>query len=178
MADKPKCVGLAATAQLGEDDALGGVLMHATGVVVGERGIVLCGPPGSGKSDLALRMIMRSPGAICQNAPRLICDDYVRLKLVQNEGCSSVSVEPGGDAIKGLLEVRGVGLVPVPFTEMADLSLVVELVGPETEIERLPDDASTTVCVFGQPVRRLHIRPFEASAVDRILIAISQSNVS
>ncbi len=46
------------------------------------------------------------------------------------------------ETIRGKLEVRGMGIVTVPYVASADLALVVELVAPGT-VERLPDPLPT-----------------------------------
>src|SRR5690606_32729552 len=75
--------------------------IHATCVALGDTGILLRGRSGSGKSDLALRLI--DGGAL------LVADDRVALSL---EGGRVIARPPA--ALAGYLEVRGVGPMPVP----------------------------------------------------------------
>jgi serine kinase of HPr protein (carbohydrate metabolism regulator) len=86
---------------------------QATGVALGGRGVLIEGPPGSGKSSLALALIDR--GAV------LVGDDGVMLEL--RDGRVWALPPP---AIAGLLEIRNVGLVRLPPTE-AKVALVIRL---------------------------------------------------
>jgi HPr kinase/phosphorylase len=100
-------------------------LYHATCVNFEGKGILILGPSGSGKSDLALRLI--DVGA------SLVSDDYVEIE-VQN-GKLIATTAPN---IEGLIEIRGVGLIKVDYIKSTSLALVLDLVNFK-EIERLPD---------------------------------------
>jgi HPr kinase/phosphorylase len=124
---------------------------HATAVAILGDGVLLIGPSGSGKSDLALRLIDR--GAI------LVSDDAVLLEAGNLDLC--VCAAPN---IEGRLEVRNVGIIRTPHCQSAVLRLVVELGTCE---ERLPADTlSTTIAGFAVPLARLN--PFEASAAIKV----------
>src|SRR6266446_8422012 len=113
-------------------------LVHGTCVSLGRTAALLRGPSGSGKSDLALRFLFlarRGPAAL--EAPILVADDQVC--LVRNGG--RLLAKPP-DAIRGRIEVRGVGIVEVKSLMEADLALVVDLV-PALQIERLPEGDAT-----------------------------------
>src|SRR5690242_15181364 len=103
------------------------VLTHGTCVEIGGVGVLLRGPPGSGKSDLALRLIDR--GA------RLVADDQTELR---REGAAVLASAP--PSIAGRIEVRGVGILELPQAPSVALGLVVDLV-PAADIERLPEPA-------------------------------------
>lgn len=121
-------------------------LIHATCVMIGGVGIMLRGSSGAGKSDLALRLIDR--GAV------LIGDDYV--EATARDGALHVTVP---ERIAGLIEVRGVGIVPVPYQASAIVSLIVELpVDPDLE-ERLPEARQTVIAGISLPIYRLNPRP-------------------
>lgn len=99
-------------------------LVHqASAVAIGGRALLIEGPPGSGKSSLALALIDRGAG--------LIGDDAVT--LVAEAACLIASAPPN---IAGLLEVRGVGLVHVPGAPPAPVALILVLGSGTTE--RLP----------------------------------------
>ena len=89
-------------------------LHQATGVAIGARGVLIEGPPGSGKSSLALALIDR--GA------QLIGDDGVALAV--REGRLWASPPP---RTAGLIEVRNVGLVPCPAVSDVAAALVLRL---------------------------------------------------
>ncbi|MDX1581855.1 MAG: HPr kinase/phosphatase C-terminal domain-containing protein, partial [Alphaproteobacteria bacterium] len=128
-------------------------------VVQEGRAVLLRGPSGSGKSDLALRLI--------DEGAELLGDDYVRLEM--HEG---TLVARPAEAIAGLLEVRGLGLVRLPYVDRAPLALVVDLVPPE-HIERLPEPATTTLAGFnGFVLPHLKLSPFEASASAKLRLAL------
>jgi len=124
------------------------LLLHATAVAIDGEAILLRGPSGSGKSDLALRLI--DAGA------RLIADDQTLLRRIGDRVL--VSAPP---AIAGLLEVRGVGIVKVETIDPAPLALIADLI-LSGDIERLPERRVETI--FGLSVAVIDLAPFEASA--------------
>jgi HPr kinase/phosphorylase len=78
--------------------------VHASAVLVGARAVLIRGPSGSGKSQLARQLIeMRGNGVAFT---RLVGDDRVHLEAANGR----LLVRPA-DALAGLLEVRGVGLI-------------------------------------------------------------------
>ncbi len=100
--------------------------IHATAVALGGQAVLLLGPSGAGKSDLALRLIDRGW--------RLVADD--RVVLEAREGRLWASAPP---VLAGLLEVRGVGIVPEPAVS-APVALAVDILGPDAPLpERLPE---------------------------------------
>ena len=92
--------------------------IHATCVARGEAGVLLLGPPGSGKSDLALRLL--------DCGFSLVADDRVDIE-------NGIARAPHG--LAGLLEVRGLGIVALPHADAARLALAVDLAA---EPPRLP----------------------------------------
>jgi len=133
--------------------------VHATCVAISGNGVLLRGPSGAGKSDLALRLI--------DTGAQLVSDDYVRLELQD-----SLPMARPPAAIEGMLEVRGLGLVRVPFVPLARVVLVVDLVDP-ADIPRLPEPESIDFEAFaGIRIRRIHVAPFEASAAAKIRLAL------
>lgn len=124
---------------------------HGTCIALGACGIFIEGPPGSGKSSLALRL-MDEPGyglgATLLRA-ELVADDQVVLTPQQDGLWASAPV-----ALKGLIEVRGVGLLPVEPREKVRLQLVVTLV-PTADIVRLPEMKTTHI--LGCELAHLHM---------------------
>src|SRR6267142_6908670 len=107
------------------------LLLHATAVAIDGRAILLRGASGSGKSDLALRLI--DAGA------RLVADDQSEL---WRQGAAIIVRAPS--AIAGLIEIRGIGIFRVDTVEEAPLALVADLKAPEL-IERLPPPATERI---------------------------------
>jgi HPr kinase/phosphorylase len=131
--------------------------MHATTVAIAGRAVLLRGPSGSGKSDLALRLI--DAGA------RLVADDQSRL---WRDGDAVMVGAPA--PIAGLIEARGIGILRVDPLPEARLALIAELVAPD-RVERLPEPASQTILGVAIPVVR--IAPFEASAPAKLRLALA-----
>ncbi len=127
------------------------MLTHGSCVARDGAAVLLLGPSGSGKSDLALRLIGRGFA--------LVADDQVLL-----EGREVAAP----DALRGLLEVRGLGIFhDLPAADGASLALVVDLV-PAEGVVRLPPPAARDIA--GVP--RIALHPFEASACDKVAWAL------
>jgi serine kinase of HPr protein (carbohydrate metabolism regulator) len=144
-------------------------LVHGTCVALGRTAALLRGPPGSGKSDLALRFLFlarRGPAAL--EAPILVADDQVCLT---RKGARLLARAPG--SIRGKLEVRGVGIADVKSLEEAELALVVDLV-PAGEVERLPD-GDATARLLGVEVPLVRLSPWEASAPIKLAVALARA---
>jgi len=133
------------------------LLVHGTTVDISGHGVLIRGVPGSGKSDLALRLI---DGGAC-----LVADDQTWLKA--DEG--RVVARPP-ETIAGLIEVRGVGIVRLPYREGVPLSLVVDLVDDAGVIERLPEPSDAIL--IGVAVPRIDLAPFQASAAAKVRLAV------
>ncbi|MCX7302756.1 MAG: HPr kinase/phosphatase C-terminal domain-containing protein [Hyphomicrobiales bacterium] len=110
---------------------------HASAVVLGDRGILIAGPSGSGKSQLAMALLAEA--AACGLFARLVADDQVFLSA--HDGRLICAAPP---TIAGLIEVRGLGPRPVLYESRAPVDLLVRLVErrdtarlAEAETERL-----------------------------------------
>jgi hypothetical protein len=99
------------------------VNIHADCVAIGTRGVLILGDSGAGKSDLALRLI--DAGA------KLVADDRTELYLARGRLCARAP-----KTIAGLIEVRGLGVIALPFAKNVSLDLAVKLGVPA---KRLPD---------------------------------------
>lgn len=125
-------------------------LIHATCVAVDNKAVLLTGAPGSGKSDLALRLLDR--GA------QLVSDDQVELSV---KGTQLRATAP--EAIKGRMEIRGIGIVDFKPVSSCPVVLAVKLT-PGVEPERLPNERDFSMSFLGISVPCYHIDPFHASA--------------
>jgi serine kinase of HPr protein (carbohydrate metabolism regulator) len=141
--------------------------LHGTAVAFGGRAVLIRGPSGVGKSDLALRIL--AGGAEWPGLPRplLVADDQV---LVERENGDVLVSSPA--AIAGKLEVRGVGLITVPYARSAKLALVIDLVDREV-VPRLPEPESTAV--LGVSIPRLALDAFSAAAPLKVLAALAKT---
>src|SRR5437762_4979780 len=99
--------------------------VHASTVATDGRAVVIMGPSGSGKSDLALRLLDRGF--------TLVSDDQT---VVKRDGDRLVASAPPN--IAGKLEIRGIGIVEMERTDNVPIALIVELTG---DLQRLPDDS-------------------------------------
>lgn len=126
--------------------------IHATAVAVAGQGVLFVGPPGSGKSDLALRLIDR--GA------QLIADDRVHIAA---DGKLHAPA-----ALAGLIEIRGIGIVPKPAVQGVFAALVVDLAA---EPQRLPERAVREIGGISLPA--IALSAFEASAPLKVELAVA-----
>jgi len=119
-------------------------------------GVLLLGRSGTGKSDLALRLI--ATGA------KLVSDD--RTELFTQAGRLFARAPAN---IKGLMEVRGLGIVALPAAAKARVALAVTLERPKT---RLPQREFYSP-PSGLPTRipLIRLSPFEASTPEKIVLA-------
>ncbi|MEG8055854.1 aldolase [Sphingomonas sp. 22L2VL55-3] len=128
--------------------------LHATTVAIDGMAVMIEGASGSGKSDLALRLIDR--GAI------LVSDDQT---LVVRAGATLLARAP--TTIAGRIEVRGIGILAMPHVVDVPVALLVRLGGA---IERMPERSVRNIA--GVDVREVAIAPFEASAPIKVELAL------
>ena len=131
--------------------------VHATAVAQDGRAILICGPSGSGKSDLALRLIDRGF--------TLVSDDRT---IVRKDKDRLVASAPA--TIRGKLEVRGIGIVDMTEVQDVPVALVVELT---SDIQRLPDD-SRERSYLGLAVPLVSIDARSPSAAAKVALALDR----
>lgn len=133
---------------MARDDGIAGasgVTVHATAIAIGETGVLIRGRSGSGKSTLARRLLEHADRA--GRFASLISDD--RVVLVRSHGRLIAHAVP---AIAGLLEVRGAGIIRVPFLPAAVVGLVVDA---DVAPDRLPEDCDKMTDILGARLPRL-----------------------
>lgn len=133
--------------------------MHANCVDFDGVGVLIRGPSGVGKSDLALRVL--GLGA------RLVADDQVFLMAGPGLG--------GGDeallyafapqVLRGRIEVRGVGIIEVPCRSVSVVGCVIDLIA-DRDPERMPDPVTVDIAGVQVPCHRLNA--FEAAAPQKV----------
>lgn len=129
--------------------------LHCSTVAIGGRAVMIEGRSGSGKSDLALRLIDR--GA------KLVSDDYT---LARRQGKLLLASPPPN--IAGKMEVRGIGLVDMEFVGDVPVCLIVQLFDV---VDRMPPVPEKRV-VAGVPVPVMKIAPMENSAPLKVELAM------
>ena len=133
-------------------------LVHATTIDIAGLGVLILGASGSGKSDLALRLL--AEGAL------LVADDQTSVAI---ENQAMIARAPS--RIGGLLEARGVGIVRGPTKAWTRLALAVELTS--NQIERMPEGAAWSLPGQAQPqIPLVALRPFEPSAGAKLRLAL------
>ena len=130
--------------------------LHVSCVARDGRGILIAGRSGSGKSDLALRLIDR--GAT------LVSDDYTVVKRVKG-----ILLATAPRNIEGKMEVRGIGLVEFEAVSDIPVCLAVDL---DRDVERLPEMQDPMV-VAGVKVPVIGLRSLEASAPLKVELALA-----
>lgn len=133
-------------------------IIHATLVSLQNKGVLLKGKSGTGKSDLALRLI-ESKGAL------LVADDMVELKVDNNR-----LIGQAPQNLAGLLEVRGIGIVRYPYEKESTIDLIVDLQNTRENIERMPIMIKDVI--LGLEINKIDLYAEENSAPDKIVAAL------
>ena len=145
-------------------------LIHGTCLAIGTEGVLLLGKPGSGKSDLALRLIDQGGLGLSGTlrVAQLVADDQVVIRKA--DGALIASAPP---SLKGKLEIRGLGIAELSVVAEARLRLAVRLT-PSADIERMPDLGSARMEVLGIGLPLILLDPRNASAPARLRAALDQ----
>ena len=131
--------------------------IHASCVAIDGRAVLIEGRSGEGKSDLALRLIDR--GAV------LVSDDQT---ICQRQSGALCAAPPA--TIAGKIEVRGVGIVEMPFVERVPVDLLIVILDAPP---RFPED-SRTRRVAGIDVPVLALAALEPSAPIKVELALKR----
>lgn len=133
------------------------IQVHGTSLKIDGVGVLLRGPSGTGKSDLALQLI--------DGGAELVSDDQTTLET--NSGRLIMNTNA---MLEGLLEVRGVGIFPVPCARNVRLGLVIDLLGPKDRVARIPDKEYMEF--LGVRVRRVLLHGFLPSAPAKVRMLV------
>ena len=131
--------------------------LHASTVASNGRAVLITGPSGSGKSDLAFRLVDRGFG--------FVSDDQT---IVRRGGDRLLATAP--PTIAGKLEVRGIGIVEMDRLDDVPVALLVELT---SDIQRLPDDSRTRM-ILGINVPLISIDAMTPSAPAKVGLALDR----
>jgi HPr kinase/phosphorylase len=136
-----------------------GTTIHASCVLVGRSAVLIRGPSGSGKSRLARALIDAAPGA------RLVSDDRVHLFAANGRLLAAAP-----DAIKGRIEIRGLGIRAVDYEPLALVTLVIDLAADDAA--RMPEESARNVEFLGVKLSRLPVAA--EAALPGVLAAINE----
>jgi HPr kinase/phosphorylase len=140
--------------------------VHASAALIGEAGVLIRGPSGSGKSSLVLALLGADPVST-----RLVADDRVRVAPHHGRLVATVP-----KSISGKIEIRGQGVVPRPHVSPVVIRLVVDLL-PAAECPRMPSpmEQRATIAGVGLPCLMLPIGASDAAARVRIAVESLQA---
>lgn len=139
--------------------------VHGSAVLIGGTGILVRGPARSGKSALCLSTLRRAASLGLDSA--LVADDRVEI-----EAGPQGLVMSAPAALRGLIEISGVGIVPERESGSAPLALVVDLCAPDA-IDRMPEEADASVSILGIPVRLVRLPSRSAAFGADVLVSLA-----
>lgn len=112
------------------------VSQHGCAIVLGDRGLMVLGASGSGKSRLCHLLVERWTE---QNLyARWVADDRILIEEIGDNVSGDKVIVRSPDSIVGLAERRFHGIGPVSYQPRAVVDLVVQL-EPTENLQRLPD---------------------------------------
>jgi serine kinase of HPr protein (carbohydrate metabolism regulator) len=132
--------------------------VHASTVATDGKAVLITGPSGSGKSDLALRLLDRGF--------TLVSDDQT---VVKRDGARLLASPP--PTIAGKLEIRGLGIIEMDHLAEVPLALIVELTS--SDIQRLPDDSRERP-ILGISLPIITIDAMTASAASKVALGLDR----
>lgn len=128
---------------------------HATAIEWENVGILIRGAPGSGKTELALKLI--GAGAT------LIADDQVILNNEENKMMASCPPQ-----LTGLMEIKAIGIVEMNHKVETTVGLVIDLVDNE---EAVPEPEVAEILGIHLPLLRLN--PFYLASTQKVRLAVN-----
>ena len=136
------------------------VNIHASCVAIGGKGVLLLGASGAGKSDLALRLM--------DGGAKLVADD--RCDLFVRRGTLQASAPA---PIAGLIELRGIGIVAMPFAKQAVVAMVVRLGQNQERMPKAAFYAPPSALGAVRPVPLIVVNGRHSGAKARIRAALA-----
>ena len=155
--------------ELGDVERQMSATVHASAVLVGARAALIRGPSGAGKSRLAFDLIQAAQAGSLPFA-RLVADDRLHLEAAGGR----LLVRPA-EALAGLLEVRGAGIVRIAHEPCAVVGWVIDLAAADAE--RLPPVEGRETEVIGIMLPRLAVAA-DAAALPLVLALIISSKAN
>ena len=152
--------------KLSPEDTMSGVLLNVYGV-----GVLLVGESGMGKSETALELIRA--GHV------LISDDRVDVQHIHNAIYGHAP-----DILKGLLEIRGIGIIDVEkmfgasaLSDETQIDLVISLVpfNHEVEYDRIGDELERYTKILDVMIPTI-VLPISAGRNVRVLVESAVTN--
>ena len=131
--------------------------LHTSTVALDGRAVMIGGPSGSGKSDLALRLLDRG-FVLVSDDQTIVCKDKNRVLA---------SAPP---LIRGKLEIRGVGIVEMESIDDVPVALFVELT---SDVQRMPDDSRERL-VLDVRLPLISVDAMTASAPSKVAVALDR----
>ena len=132
------------------------MLVHATALDIAGLGVLILGPSGAGKTDFALRLI--AEGAL------LVADDQSSVEMRGDELWATAPAK-----IVGLMEARGIGILPAAIKRATRLAVAVQLTAKP---ERMPARRGWSLPGSAVQIPLLELSPFEASAPAKLRFAL------
>lgn len=132
--------------------------VHASCVSLEGHAVLIAGQSGSGKSDLALRLLDRGF--------ELVSDDQT---VIKKSGERLMAAPPPN--IEGKLEIRGIGIIDMPHVRDVPVALIVDLA---SDIRRLPDDDSRQRPLLGIQIPLIMVDAMTASAPSKVALALDR----
>lgn len=144
--------------------------VHATCVALNGMGVLIRGAPGSGKSELALRLIDAPGYGLGQTLVRgvLVADDQTGLEPRPDGLWASPH-----DKLAGLIELRGQGILQLNHVAPIKLALVVDLMLAQA-IERMPEADDLKTELLGVTLPRIPLDRSQPAAPALVRAALSQ----
>lgn len=133
--------------------------IHASCICWRKKGVLILGDSGAGKSDLSLRLIM-------DKQAKLVADDRVNIEIIDNKFYASPP-----KILEGKIEVRGVGILSLPFQSQSEINLVVKLVKKREEVDRYPEAKYWEF--KGVKIPLINLYSFDISTPNKVILSLS-----